>query len=271
MKNLTQKLAQVVTIARAAGAEIMDVYAGEFEVETKHDGSPLTQADQRADAIIHAQLQSLDPNIPILSEESPPAVHTQRRKWKRYWLVDPLDGTKGFVKRSGEFTVNIALIEENRAVLGVVYAPVSDVSYCAEIKTAAFKIEGDSTPTPIRTKKFSREKAIMVASRAHAGAKVEAYRVRLADEFGEVEIASMGSSMKICLVAEGVADIYPRLGLTSEWDTAAAHCVLEAAGGRMTNVAGEPLQYNKADILNPWFLAAGDPDFDWCTHARGIK
>lgn len=264
-------LQQVVDIAIDAGKEILAVYAGEFEVERKGDGSPLTAADRRADALIHARLQRLAPHIPRLSEESALQPFAQRRAWRRFWLIDPLDGTKGFVQRNGEFTVNIALLEANRPVLGVVYAPLTGVAYYAAAAIGAFKREAKPPPTPIRVKKFNLDKAVMVVSRAHVGAAVAAYRARLAREVAQLEIAHMGSSMKICLVAEGSADVYPRLGPTSEWDTAAAQCILESAGGRLTTVGGQPLQYNKANILNPWFVAGGDPEFAWHQFAQGLE
>ncbi len=282
--NENDQLEQVVDIAIAAGKEILEVYAGEFAVQHKTDGSPLTEADRRAHELIHARLLQLEPRLPVLSEESGARAFEQRRGWARFWLVDPLDGTKGFIRRNDEFTVNIALIEGSRPVLGVVHAPVTGVSHYAAAGAGAFKTTADAdadadgkaapgkaAPVPIRVKKFNRERAVMVASRAHAGAAVEAYRARLAGVAREVAVTGIGSSLKICLVAEGLADIYPRLGPTSEWDTAAAQCVLEAAGGSVTALSGEPLAYNKADILNPWFLAAGDRDFDWGALAQGLE
>lgn len=268
---MTNQLQQVVAIAIAAGAEILDVYAGEFEVEMKGDGSPLTQADRRAHELIHARLHRLAPDIPLLSEESDAAAFAARRGWRRFWLVDPLDGTKEFVKRSDQFTVNIALIDGNRPVLGVVHAPVTGVSYYADSSARAFRVGADGKAAAIRVKKFDRKKAVMVTSRSHSTAAVDAYRTRLASAAGQVEVTGMGSSLKICVVAEGLADIYPRLGPTSEWDTAAAHCVLEAAGGSVTTLCGKTLTYNKESILNPWFLAGGDREFDWTALARGIE
>ena len=268
---MLNRLERVVDIAIAAGGEILEVYAGDFEVEVKGDGSPLTEADRRAHLLIEKQLRQLDPDIPVLSEESGAEAFAQRRKWGRFWLVDPLDGTKGFVRRNDEFTVNIALIEGSRPVLGVVYTPVTRISHYAAAGVGAFKAGRERKPAPIRVKKFTREKVVMVASRSHAGAAVEAYRARLAGEVEQVETTAIGSSLKICLVAEGLADIYPRLGPTSEWDTAAAHCVLECAGGSMMTLSGASLKYNKKDILNPWFLAAGDPEFDWAELARGLE
>lgn len=264
-------LQQVVEIAAAAGREILEVYAGDFAVEEKRDGSPLTQADRRAHALIDAQLRKLTPEIPVLSEESDAHAFSARRGWRRYWLVDPLDGTKGFIKRTDEFTVNIALIEDSHAVLGAVHAPVSGVSYFAAAGGGAYKSGGAShAAREIRVKKFDRKRAVMMASRAHAGANVTAYRARLESAGIEIALSGVGSSLKICAVAEGAADIYPRLGPTSEWDTAAAHCVLRAAGGILVDPAGAPLRYNKEDLLNPWFLAAGDADFDWAAPARAV-
>lgn len=268
---MNDRLQQVVDIAVAAGREILDVYAGDFEVETKGDGSPLTQADRRAHDLIYRQLRRLDPGIPVLSEESGAEAFARRREWSQLWLVDPLDGTKGFVNRNDQFTVNIALIEAGRPVLGVVYAPVKGSLYAAAGGSAFKMVGADGVRARIRVKKCSRHRVVMVASRSHAGAMVEAYRARLAGQFDQVAITGMASSLKMCLVAEGLADIYPRLSPTSEWDTAAAQCVLESAGGSLTTLGGEPLKYNKESILNPWFLAGGDPDFDWAALARGLQ
>ena len=260
MKTL---LDAVLEISIDAGSEILDVYENEISVETKGDGSPLTQADQRAHKLIQDRLQGLNQKFPVLSEESVPEKFEQRRHWDQFWLVDPLDGTKEFIKRNGEFTVNIALIRHGTPVIGVVHTPVTGISHFAAHNVGAFKADSSGTRSTISTRPVEREKVVMVASRSHAGAAVEAYRSELEKHFDTVDTAPMGSSLKICLVAEGAADIYPRLGPTSEWDTAAAQCVLATAGGAVTTIQGEPLEYNKADILNPWFLAAGDTGFDW--------
>ncbi|MGR3913704.1 MAG: 3'(2'),5'-bisphosphate nucleotidase CysQ [Gammaproteobacteria bacterium] len=265
-----QLLMQVADIAAAAGREIMDVYAGDFQVESKSDGSPLTEADRRAHNLIEARLARLAPHIPLLSEESDARAFSERRAWPRYWLVDPLDGTKGFIRRTDQFSVNIALIEGARAALGVVHAPVTGVSYFAVESGGAFKMDGGAA-RPIRTRKFDRAHAVMLVSRSHGSGADQAYRARLAAEGIALTVTATGSSLKICAVAEGLADIYPRLGPTSEWDTAAAHCVLTAAGGDITDPAGAPLQYNKEDILNSWFFAAGDTGFDWAARARELE
>lgn len=271
---MNRRLRPVADIARAAGREILAVYAdaesGGLEVETKADGSPLTQADRRAHDLIRAQLRRLAPDIPLLSEESGTDAFQARRNWRQFWLVDPLDGTRGFVRRNDQFTVNIALIDRGRPALGVVFAPLTGDLYAADAD-GAFKTAPGGAPRRIRVKPLDRRKAVMAVSRAHAGPRTTAYRARLADAFDAVETVAIGSSLKICQVAEGAADIYPRLSPTSEWDSAAAHCILEAAGGGVTDVDGNALRYNKADILNPWFLAGGSRDFDWAALARGLE
>ncbi len=244
--------------ARAAGAEILRIYESDFDFETKGDGSPLTVADQKAHTLIESQLTKLTPDIPIVSEESIDEVGDTRLEWSRYWLVDPLDGTKEFIKRNGEFTVNIALIEEGKPTLGVVYAPVKDLLYYASLEAGAFKQEGHQPPVPIRTRGLSFRKVKIVASRSHLSKEVKQFAASLEAKANAVELISMGSSLKLCLVAEGVADLYPRLGLTSEWDTAAAHCIVETAGGVVVDCQNNPLRYTKKDILNPWFLVIGD-------------
>ncbi len=268
---MSELLSQVVEIAVAAGDEILQIYHNEdFDVEVKGDGSPLTVADRRAHLLIEAALGQLTPEIPVLSEESAAMVFELRRDWDRFWLVDPLDGTKEFVKRNGEFTVNIALIDKAKPVMGVVHTPVKNISHYAEKGIGAFKSSPDHPTRPISVRQINPERVVMVASRSHAGEAVETYRTNLSRQVGAVEIASMGSSLKLCLVAEGSADIYPRLGPTSEWDTAAAHCVLETAGGSVIRLDGSTLIYNKENILNPWFLACGDPEFTWTAPALGI-
>ncbi len=260
MKALLQ---QVAEIARRAGDVILEVYRQPIEVETKADGSPLTLADRCANELIEQALSKLEPGIPMLSEESVDQIGDERFGWNQYWLIDPLDGTKEFVKRNGEFTVNIALIRDARPVLGVVFTPVQQLTHFAADGLGAFRQVERATPQPISTRKFNQRGATLVASRSHQSEAVVAFRQRLADRVGQVETTALGSSLKIVQVAEGAADIYPRLGLTSEWDTAAAHCVLQNAGGVMMDIQGELLKYNKSSLLNPWFLAAGDADFDW--------
>ncbi len=266
-----QRLERVLEIARLAGREILDVYEHGMHVDYKADGSPVTNADRRAHAVIERSLQDMTPEIPILSEESERAVFDRRFRWSRFWLVDPLDGTREFVSRNGEFTINIALVEPSGPVLGVVHSPVHNTSYCGLEGHGAFMSTDGGSLRSIRVRSRPARNVTMVCSRSHAGANVEQFRKNMARAFGTVEMVGMGSSLKICLVAEGVADVYPRLGPTSEWDTAAAQCVLESAGGSMTDVQGNRIRYNKTDILNPWFLACGDPDVDWRRFADDVR
>jgi 3'(2'), 5'-bisphosphate nucleotidase len=256
-----QRLLDAVrVIAERAGAAIMDVYAAPFEVEHKRDDSPLTEADRASHAIIRDGLASLEPRLPLLSEESAPSELTQRRRWHSYWLVDPLDGTKEFVKRNGEFTVNIALIVGGRATLGVVLAPAIGLEYAGATALGAWRRRQGGPQEPIHTTVGRAGPARVLGSRSHASPALAAYLERL----GPHEIISMGSSLKMCLVADGQADVYPRLGPTSEWDTAAAQAVLETAGGSMIDLAGRDLRYNtKESLLNPHFLAIGDSGRDW--------
>jgi len=248
-------------IARDAGRAILDVYGrDDFAVTRKSDNSPLTEADRVAHRIISLALEKLDADVPVLSEESAPTDHEVRRKWTRYWLVDPLDGTKEFLKRNGEFTVNIALVDGHRAVLGSVYAPVLDRMYSGSLELGAWRSDAGRAATPIAVRREAASPLRVVGSRSHPSPELAAYLKALPPH----EITDMGSSLKICLVAEGAADIYPRLGPTSEWDTAAAQAILESAGGRMIDPAGRPLRYNTKDhLLNPHFLAFGDQRRDW--------
>ena len=260
----TTLLPALCTLARSAGSAILEVYRTDFAVQLKEDRSPLTEADRRAHAIIRDGVAALSPRLPMLSEESPPEEVTDRRQWQRYWLVDPLDGTKEFLKRNGEFTVNIALVEDHRAMLGVVYAPALERLYYGALGVGAFRQDADGPAQPIRVRRPSPERPRVVGSRSHAGGELGAYLAKL----GPHEIKPMGSSLKICLVAEGAADIYPRFGPTSEWDTAAAQAVLESAGGSMMDRDGQPLRYNKDQLLNPHFLAFGDHRRDWLAPIR---
>ena len=253
-------LDSVCDIARAAGRAILEVYGSDFTVSHKADDSPLTEADRAAHAIIARELAALDRSIPLLSEESAPGDHATRRSWSRYWLVDPLDGTKEFVKRNGEFTVNVALVVDGRALLGAVYAPVLDRLYFGALSLGAWRRDGTAAPHAIAVRKTAPSPLRVVGSRSHPSPELASLLARL----GPHEITDMGSSLKICLIAEGAADLYPRLGPTSEWDTAAAQAILESAGGRMIDLAGRPLRYNsKDDLLNPYFLAFGDQQRDW--------
>ncbi|HEY0960922.1 MAG TPA: 3'(2'),5'-bisphosphate nucleotidase CysQ [Pseudomonadales bacterium] len=262
--TLQQLLAPVGAIARAAGAAILEIYQrADHGVQYKEDDSPLTHADLAAHELIVAGLGKLTPQLPVLSEESAGIPWTERRRWTRYWLVDPLDGTKEFINRNGEFTVNIALIEHGVPVLGAVYAPVQDLLYLGAAQLGAWK-EDRGRSARIGTAAIADGQRVLrvVASRRHAGAELETWLGRMQQRFPDLELLSMGSSLKICLVAEGSADVYPRLAPTSEWDTAAAQAVLEASGGILIDTDGVPYRYNaKDDLLNPYFFALGDARF----------
>ena len=253
-------LEEIESIAREAGAAVMDVYARDFSVQEKEDKSPLTEADAAAHSVITARLAGLQPALPILSEEAVGDFHGVDGSGS-YWLVDPLDGTKEFIKRNGEFTVNIALIEGGRPVLGVVYAPVLDVAYLAAEGLGASRLGADGKRTSIHVATHTEKSSWrVVGSRSHAGDSLAALLQRL----GTHELISMGSSLKFCLVAEGSADVYPRLGLTSLWDTAAAQCVVEQAGGGVTQLTGEPLSYaDPSSTLNPFFVVHGKSAVNW--------
>jgi 3'(2'), 5'-bisphosphate nucleotidase len=245
---------KICTIARDAGAAIMEIYAGEFNVELKGDNSPLTCADRASHEVIMAGLQQAYPDIPILSEEGVAIPYAERSAWQRFWLVDPLDGTKEFIKRNGEFTVNIALVEEGLVVAGVVYVPASDTMYCGVSGVGCWVSEGSGEARSIQVREADHAAGLtVVMSRSHPSPELEAYLQNLT----VAEALPVGSSLKLCVVAEGKADLYPRLGPTMEWDTAAGHAVVEAAGGTVTQEDGTPLRYNKENLLNPYFIVAG--------------
>lgn len=255
---VSELLEPVRAIARRAGREILEVYGTDFETSAKADASPLTEADLRAHHLIAAELAKLTPSLPLLSEESAETVAwEQRRHWQRYWLVDPLDGTKEFVARNGEFTVNIALIEANRPILGVVHIPVSDTTYSGAPGLGAWRGSGDRPPLPIAARRLALPPVQVLGSRSHESPKLAACLQAL----GPHQLRAAGSSIKLCLIADGSADLYPRLGGSSEWDIAAGQAVVEAAGGQVVSLAdGLALRYNKPELLNPKFLAYGDPD-----------
>ncbi len=257
MTTLHPQLLAIESIAVDAGKEILRIYDTEFEVESKSDASPLTAADMASHKVITARLAQLTPDIPVLSEESAEEVPWEERAaWNRYWLVDPLDGTKEFVKRNGEFTVNIALIEDQKPVMGVVHVPVQGHTYLGDINHGAHK-RVDGKLAVISTRPTPTDGPLVVSrSRSHPSAELEAYLER----FGQTETVPLGSSLKFCRLAEGLIDLYPRLGPTSEWDTGAAQAVVEAAGGVVVNTDGSPLRYNtKSSLLNPYFLVLADP------------
>jgi 3'(2'), 5'-bisphosphate nucleotidase len=244
---------ELVTVARKAGAVILDIYNRDFETLRKADRSPVTEADTAAEAIILEALARLAPDVPAIAEEQcakdgvPPAAP------ERFFLVDPLDGTKEFIARNGEFTVNIALIENGRPVLGVVYLPATDACYSGLAGKAERRI-GTAAPEPIMARPAPEAGLIMAISRSHADGEVERARARGLDIAGTIVA---GSSLKFCRIAEGVADLYPRFGNTMEWDTAAGQAVLEAAGGVVETTDGDPLGYGKPGFRNPHFIAYG--------------
>ncbi|UCE89718.1 MAG: 3'(2'),5'-bisphosphate nucleotidase CysQ [Pseudomonadota bacterium] len=256
-------LEPVLELAGVAGERIMAVYNTGFTVEQKADQSPVTEADMAAHDTIVEGLAALTPELPILSEEAADIPWKVRRGWQRYWLVDPLDGTREFVSRNGEFTVNIALIDGHEPVLGVVSVPVTGTSYYAARGHGAYKRRGDLEAQRIHCRIQCAEQVVIVGSRSHASKALKRYLSNV----GHCSLKSMGSSIKACLVAEGKADIYPRLGPTCEWDTAAAQCVVEEAGGRVTDTSMQPLRYNTRDsLLNPHFFAYGDGDVNWAKY-----
>ena len=242
----------IVTIAKEAGKAIMQVYKQDFEVEYKQDSSPLTLADKKANDIIEDGLNKLSVNLPILSEEGNNIPYKDRKHWEYFWLVDPLDGTKEFVKKNDEFTVNIALIHKDTPILGVVYAPALDVCYWAKQGEGAFK-DGQNLPLKAENQRNTYK---IVASRSHMSDETQAF-IDAIDTQKEKKIISIGSSLKICLVAEGEADIYPRLGLTMEWDTGAAHAIINEASCsliRFNKKNNYQHLYNKQNLLNDFFI-----------------
>lgn len=258
----------VIELVRQAGDAILAVYETDFDVATKQDESPLTQADLAAHRILADGLGALTPQIPLFSEESDLPAFEVRSRWSTYWLVDPLDGTKEFVNRNGEFTVNVALIDGHRPVLGVVSVPVRGHVYVGIPGAEAFRLGGNGSEESRRQLNGRRRDEgaplIVVASRSHGGERLEAYLGALESTIGPVSRTPVGSSLKLCILAEGDADLYPRLGPTSEWDIAAAHAVLLAAGGDVWAVDGAPLTYNTKDsVLNPEFIAVSDRAFPW--------
>ena len=257
--NLEDLLEPITDLAIEAGNAILAVYATDFDVESKSDESPLTQADLASHNCIVAGLAALTPDIPIISEEDGLPEFDVRGKWSRYWLIDPLDGTKEFVNRNGEFTVNIALIDNHRPIFGVVHVPVQDKTYIGcEGRGSELRADGETKSIAIGAN--SNQPVRIVGSRSHRGTSLDAFLAKLSDH----DMVAMGSSLKFCVVAEGGADLYPRLGLTSEWDTAAAQAVVEQAGGSVVTLDGKPMKYNtKEDILNPFFFVIGASDKDW--------
>lgn len=257
---MNQNLRLAVDAAIAAGLAILEIYeSGDFDVTLKGDASPLTRADLASHEVITQALKST--GIPVLSEEGKAIPFAERKAWNRLWIVDPIDGTKEFIKRNGEFTVNIALVEDGVPALGVIYVPVSRTLYLGEVGEGAWKVavaeDGTWSQTtaqclPIRDQ---NRPYTVVASRSHLSPETEAFIEQLKQEHGEVASISKGSSLKLCMVAEGAADCYPRFAPTMEWDTAAGQGICMAAGFQVTDQrTGELMRYNREDLLNAWFL-----------------
>ncbi|WP_036231939.1 3'(2'),5'-bisphosphate nucleotidase CysQ [Marinobacterium litorale] len=264
-----QLLEQVSALAGRAGEAIMAVYQRDFDVTHKADESPLTEADCAAHRLIMTGLAELEPRLPVLSEEDVTGFKGPDAEG-RYWLVDPLDGTKEFIKRNGDFTVNIALVEQGCPVLGVVFAPVTQVGWRAAKGLGAWRYDSAGA-APIKVRKHrSEEPWHMLRSRSHPSVDMQVWLEAMRRK-GEVKLESVGSSLKFCYIAEGRADLYPRLGPTSLWDTAAAQAVLEEAGGAVIRLDGQALSYEDTDeVLNPWFIARGESDVDWAEFATRL-
>jgi len=248
----------LVNLAQKAGDAIMEIYARDFTVEQKDDRSPLTEADKKSNAVILTGLKEKYPGIPFISEETKLTPYAERKEWKTFWLIDPLDGTKEFIKKNGEFTVNIALIKDGLPVVGVVYVPAQGKTYYGVEGEGAFKLEDrKSKPERIHPGKYyaKKDKVNVVGSRSHMDERTLAFVDQLKATGKQVEFISSGSSLKFCLVAEGKADVYPRFAPTMEWDTGAAHAVVRYAGKNvLDNNTRKPLQYNKENLLNPYFI-----------------
>jgi len=260
--DLQTLLPAIIEISEQASEEILKFYKTDLNIEEKQDHTPLTAADLAAHQTIVNALTKLTPDIPVLSEESAEISFEERQTWDTYWLVDPLDGTREFIKKNDEFSVNIALISDHCAILGVIFVPVSRDCYYATKNNGAFKKTADGS-SKISVKRSNVGSLIIAGSRS--------YRDNTLDDFfkniGNHELICMGSSIKSCLVAEGRVDIYPRLGPTSEWDTAAAQCIVEEAGGHITDTSLKPLRYNtKEELLNPHFLVFADDQINWASY-----
>jgi 3'(2'), 5'-bisphosphate nucleotidase len=265
MQQLMDWLPAVRTIAQDAGREIMTIYRAGFSITLKDDRSPLTEADLAAQRVIGAGLAALTPHIPMIGEESPAADLTLRRSWPTLWLVDPLDGTREFVKRNGEFTVNIALVHAHEPVLGLLYAPARGVTYYAARGAGVFRVDDGGAPVPVHARATAPAVLRVLGSRSHSDRKLAA----ALEMMGPHELIGVGSALKFGLLAEGQGDFYARMSQTSEWDTAAGQAILEEAGGHVVGLDGQPLRYNAGPRLaNPAFLAYADASRDWLTPLR---
>jgi len=267
LQEVHNKEEDIFQIAREAGNEILDVYQGDdFQVEIKSDKTPLTIADKKSNHIIVKGLQEIFPEIPILSEESRRIPYHERKKWKYLWIIDPLDGTKEFIKRNGEFSINLALIKNSVPIFGILYIPVKEILYFASKGYGAYKKDRrtDNIKLPTNRKDKKNEKSNdmvkrIIFSRSHYTEETKHFVERIKKQFSRIHMISAGSAMKMAYLAEGKADIYPRLAPTMEWDIAAGQIILEESGGKLLDFYKRtPLIYNKKDLINPWFLAIGN-------------
>jgi len=253
----SELIEQLIGISKDAGKAILEVYNSNFDHQIKEDLSPLTKADTVSNNIICKRLKVITPDIPILSEENSDIPFNIRSSWKQYWLIDPLDGTKEFIKKNGEFTVNIALIENNSPIFGIIHVPVTNETYWGSSTKGSFYIRGNNQKTKLCVEKKIRSQIRIIASRSHPSKMLDT----LLEEIGEYKIITKGSSLKFCLIAKGQADIYPRLGPTSEWDIAAGHAIVKFAGGSLLTIDRKPMQYNLTENnLNPYFVVASRED-----------
>lgn len=264
--DLEAMLRRVVPLAEEAAVGVCRIYRRTFKVDYKEDKSPLTEADLFAHKTIENGLMRIEPRLPVLSEESDEISYAERSTWETYWLVDPLDGTREFVKKRDDFTVNIALIHRHRAILGVVYVPVMKTCYMATLEGGARKLTAEGQTHTIRARKDAQEVPTIAVSISHTDATTR----RFLEKIGKHNLVRRGSLLKCCLIAEGKADFYPRFGKTGEWDTAAGQCILEEAGGTLTDFSGNPLRYNtRQSLINPSFVACGPAAPDWRSHLQG--
>ncbi len=266
--NVNHFINPTIEVARLAGKKITEIYYSKFKVTEKADNTPVTDADLAANQIIIEGLSKFSPDIPTISEESDPVAFSTRAHWRQYWLIDPLDGTKEFIKHRDEFTVNIALIRNHTPVLGLIQIPTQDICYFATQGGGAFKKVGNAVPVKIKTNKTNHANfGVIVGNHVSDSCTLDAFR----QEIGPHQISRVGSSLKTCLIAEGKADVYPRFGPTSEWDTAAAQCIIEEAGGKLTDMMLRPLRYNTKDsFINPYFISFANAKKDWASILRKI-
>ncbi len=259
--DLSSLIEPTLDVVRDASDRILEIYDTDFEIQSKQDETPITSADIASHETLVAGLSQLTPSIPVLSEESNQIPYSVRSKWSDCWLVDPLDGTREFIKQSGEFTINVALLHEHEPVLGLIYVPVSRICYYAWRNGGAFKLTGSApTPSKIYTRPIEDDTVRVAGSRSYAVKSLQIFLRRL-DNY---EYVGVGAALKACLIAEGLVDVYPRFGPTSEWDTAASQCILEEAGGQLTDLQLKPLRYNtKPSLKNPPFIAFGDERRNW--------